>query len=68
MAIQLPTLPTKRTVQDKIYDSLTRRLELFGIKKKLTIEEQTELDSLVAVFAGDVAEAFRVVAFFGTLK
>lgn len=62
------TSPARKTVQDKIYDSLTKRLELFGIEKILNPEQQVELDSLVAVFADDVANAFRVVAFFGKLK
>jgi hypothetical protein len=58
--------PAKKSVSDKIYDSLIRRLQ--PISQKLPIEVQTEIDGIAAEFASDVAEAFRVVAHFGKLK
>lgn len=67
MATQIaaPAAP-KKTTADKIYDSLTKRLEPFS--KKLSPEDQVELDGIASVFSEDVANAFKIVPFFGPLK
>jgi hypothetical protein len=65
MALAL-TKPARKSVNEKIYESLSRRLEPFA--KKLKPEDRSELDGAISIFADDVADAFRVVMFFGKLK
>ena len=57
--------PAKKCPTDRVYDALTKRLEPFA--KKLALEDQTELDGVVAQFAEDVLNAIKTPVFLGRL-
>jgi len=59
------TTEPKKSPADRVYDALTKRLEPFA--KKLSPEDQTDLDGVVSMFAEDVLGAIKTPVFLGKL-
>jgi len=55
----------KKSPADRVYDALTKRLE--PVAKKLSLELQVEMDSIVAEFSEDVLAAIKTPVFLGKL-
>lgn len=55
----------KKSPSERVYDALSKRLEPFS--KKLSVEDQTELDGVVSMFAEDVIGAIKTPVFLGKL-
>ena len=56
----------KSSPQEKIYDSLSRRLEPFT--RKMSLEDQAEVDGVIQQFSEDVTNAVHTVTFFRNLQ
>ncbi len=55
----------KKSPTDRVYDALTARLEPFA--KRLSPEEQTELDGVVSQFSEDILNAIKTPVFLGKI-
>jgi len=55
----------KKSPNERVYEALSKRLAPFAAK--LSLEDQTELDGVVSMFADDLLGAIKTPVFLGKL-